>query len=89
MAIQLTERNSGRILEARLTGELVHEDYQRLVPDFERLMKAHGKIRTLFVITRFHGWKAAALRDHIKFDPKHCSDIERLVILGNNKWGKA
>jgi len=88
MAIQLTEKNGGKILEVRVSGKLAHEDYQHFVPEFERLVKQKGKIRVLFEMADFHGWKAGALWDDIKFDLRHFSDIERLATVGDKKWEK-
>ncbi len=88
MAIQLTEENGGKLLVVRASGKLVHGDYQRFVPEFERLVKSHGKIRVLFEMLDFHGWKAGALWDDIKFDLKHFADIERLAMIGDRKWEK-
>jgi hypothetical protein len=89
MPIQITEKNEGKVLEARVSGKLAHEDYQHFVPEFERLVKKRGKIRVLFEMTDFHGWEAAAIWDDIKFDVKHYSDIERLAMVGDKKWEKA
>ena len=88
MAIKLTEKNDGKVLEVQVTGKLAHEDYQHFVPEFERLVKKHGKLRVLFEMVDFHGWEAAALWDDIKFDLKHFSDIERLALVGNKNWEK-
>ena len=88
MAIQLTESNGGKVLEVRVTGKLAHVDYEQFVPEFERLVKQHGKIRVLFEMVDFHGWQAAALWDDIKFDVKHFSDIDRLAMVGDRKWEK-
>jgi len=88
MAIQLTEKNDGKVLEVQVSGKLVHEDYQHFVPEFERLLKEKGKLRVLFEMTGFHGWEAGALWDDIKFDLKHFSDIERLALVGEKKWEK-
>lgn len=88
MAIQLIERNNEKILEVQVSGKLVHDDYQHFVPQFERLLKQHGKIRVLFEMAGFHGWQAGALWDDIKFDLKHFSDIERLAMVGDKKWEK-
>ena len=88
MAIQLTERNGGKVLEVRVTEKLTHEDYQNFLPKFELSLKQHGKLRVLFEMTDFHGWKAGALWDDIRFDLKHFSDIERLAIVGDKKWEK-
>jgi len=88
MAIQLTEKNGGKVLEVQVSGKLGHEDYRHFVPEFERLVKQHGKIRVLFLMSDFHGWEAGALWDDIKFDLKHFSDIERLAMVGDKKWEK-
>jgi hypothetical protein len=88
MAIQLTEKNGGKVLEVQVSGKLVHEDYKQFVPEFERLVKENGKIRVLFEMADFHGWEGAALWDDIKFDLKHFSDIERLALVGDKRWEK-
>lgn len=75
-------------MEVQASGKLTHEDYQRLAPEFDRLVKQHGKIRVLFEMSDFHGWQGAALWDDIKFDLKHFSHIERLAMVGDKKWEK-
>lgn len=75
MAIKLNEKNDGNVLEVQVTGKLAHDDYQTFVPDFERLLQKHGKLRVLFEMVDFHGWEAGAVWDDIKFDLKHFSDI--------------
>jgi hypothetical protein len=88
MAIKLNETDAGKVLEVQVTGKLAHEDYQHFVPEFERLVKQHGKICVLFEMVDFHGWDGAALWDDIKFDLKHFSDIDRLAMVGDRKWEK-
>jgi demethylmenaquinone methyltransferase/2-methoxy-6-polyprenyl-1,4-benzoquinol methylase len=88
MAIELTEKNCGKILEARVSGKLAHGDYQRFVPEFQRLVSQHGKIRVVFEMVNFRGWKVVALWDDVKFDLKHFSGIERLAMIGDKKWQK-
>jgi hypothetical protein len=88
MAIKLNETDGGKVLEVQVTGKLAHEDYQHLVPEFERLVKQHGKIGVLFEMVDFHGWEGVALWDDIKFDAKHFSDIDRLAMVGDRKWEK-
>ena len=88
MAIRLTEKNGGKILEACVSGKLTHADYQRFGPEFARLAKLHGKINIFFEMVDFRGWKAAALWDDIKFDLKHFTGIEKLAMVGDKKWQK-
>ena len=88
MSVELNELDGGKLLEVRLTGKLVKEDYGHFVPAVERLVKQHGKIRMLVEMHDFHGWTACALLEDIKFDVQHFSDIERLAIIGETQWEK-
>jgi len=42
----------------------------RFVPEFERLLRLHGKPRVLFDMTGFHGWDAGAAWEDLRFDMK-------------------
>lgn len=86
MAIQLNEEDGGKIVAVHVSGKLAAADYAQFVPEFERLVREHGKLRVLFDMTGFHGWQAGALWEDIKFDTKHFADIERLAMVGEAKW---
>jgi hypothetical protein len=86
MPFQLNEENGGRILAIHVSGMLVRKDYESFVPEFERLVRQHGKLRVLFDLTDLHGWDAGAMWEDLKFDVKHFADIERLAVVGDKKW---
>src|SRR5579871_4580410 len=86
MSIQFKEENDGKILVVDISGQLVKADYEKFVPEFDRLVRQHGKLRVLVDMTGFHGWDAGALWEDIKFDIKHFADIERLAMVGEKKW---
>lgn len=86
MPIQVKEENGGKLVAFQVIGRLVKADYERLVPELDRLIRQHGKLCLLFELTDFHGWEAGALWDEIKFDIKHFADIERLAVVGDKKW---
>ncbi len=86
MPIQLNEENGGKMLAVHVAGKLAKADYEHFVPEFERLVRQHGKLRVLFDMSTFHGWEAGALWEDIKFDIKHFADIERLAMVGEKKW---
>ncbi len=86
MPVQLEQKDSGKILEVRVTGKLVHADYERFVPEFDRLAKKHGKLRLLFEMSDFHGWELHAAWDDLKLGVKHFADIERIAMVGDKKW---
>jgi hypothetical protein len=80
MSVELVESFDGKVVTVRASDKLTREDYEHFVPVFERLIAQHGKIRVLFDLHDFHGWKAGALWEDMKFDVKHFRDIERLAI---------
>jgi len=86
MPLQVTEEIQGNVLEVHVTGKLERQDYEKFVPDTERLIKQYGKIRVLMVMDDFHGWDAGALWEDIKWDAKHFNDVERVAIVGERKW---
>jgi len=82
MPVTKEELEGGNILRVRVTGKLTSQDYLEFAPDFERLVRQHGKLRLLVELRDFHGWDAGALWQDVKFDLKHFNDIERVAILG-------
>ncbi len=86
MPIQLSEESGGKILVIQVTGKVVKADYAHFVPEFERLLRLHGKLRVLFDMTGFYGWDAGAAWEDLKFDLKHFADIERLAMVGDKQW---
>ena len=86
MSISLREEAGGKVLVIRLGGKLTKQDYEHFVPEVERLIRRHGKVRMLVQMHDFHGWSLSALWDDIKFDLKHFAHIERLALVGESKW---
>jgi hypothetical protein len=86
MAILLMQTDAGKALEVRVIGQVKHADYEHSVPEFERLVNRHGKLRILFNIVDFAGWEGATLWDNIKFNVNLLSGIERLAMIGGKMW---
>ena len=86
MIIRINEEDGGRVLVVHASGKLVKADYEQFVPEIERLMRHHGKLRLLFVMNDFHGWDASAAWEDFKFGIEHFSDIERLAMIGEKQW---
>ena len=86
MPIQLIEENDGKVLVVHVSGKLVKADYEHFVPEFERLVSQHGKLRLLFDMTDFHGWELSAAWEDFKFGIEHFADIDRLAMVGDQQW---
>ncbi len=86
MPINIHEENEGKLLIVHVSGKLAASDYDYFVPEFERLVLLHGKLRVLFDMASFNGWDIGALWADVKFDLKHSGDIERIAMVGDKKW---
>jgi len=86
MPIQLNVESGGKVCVIHVSGKLLKEDYEYFVPEFEQLVRQHGKLRLLFDMTDFHGWESSAAWADIKFGVEHFADIERMAMVGEKKW---
>ncbi len=89
MPIQFNEEDGGKLLNVHVSGKLTSADYDHFVPEFERLVGLHGKLRVRFDMTGFHGWDVGdvgALWADTTFAIKHFVDIERIAMVGETKW---
>jgi len=86
MSILTAETNGGKVLEILVSGRFSADDYNHLVPEVERLINLHGKMRIVFEMFKFRGWELGAVWEDIKFDFKHFADIDRLAVIGDRKW---
>lgn len=84
--IEQLPSESGKILGFKMSGKLHDEDYKKFVPTVEQAIDQHGKVRMLAQFHDFHGWDMRSLWDDIKFATKHCNDLERIALVGENKW---
>ena len=84
--IEILDQSSGKVFGMRVSGKLLHEDYERFVPLLEKLIEDHGSIRCLVELTDLHGIEPRALWDEIKFDVHHARQIERCAVVGDKKW---
>lgn len=86
MPVEIQHDQDRQFVEVNVTGQLTKSDYDVFVPEMERLIEQHGRLRVLFNMIEFEGWTAGAMWEDLKFDTKHFSDIERLAALGDKKW---
>lgn len=86
MAVLLKPENGGKTIEVHVSGKLTKADYEQFGPEFQRLVREHGKLRVLFDMSDFHGWDAGGLWEDIKFDMDHFANIERIAMIGDKKW---
>ena len=69
--IEVMNSGSGKVFGMRLSGKLLHQDYQQFVPRLEQLIEEHGSVRCFIEMTQFQGIELRAIWDEIKFDVRH------------------
>ena len=74
------------IVEIEASGTLSGDDYDRLVPELERLAAERGPLRLYIELHDFHGWTGPGLWKDLKFDATHQDDMERIAIVGDKRW---
>ena len=84
--IEVLDRGSGKVFGMRVSGKILHQDYQEFVPRLEKLIEEHGSIRCLVEMTDLHGIELRALWDEINFDVRHARQIERCAVVGDRAW---
>jgi len=88
MAVAIDEQTHDGILVVHVSGKLSKEDYEMFVPELERRINEHDKVRMLVDMEDFHGWDAGALWEDTKFAARHYQDIDRLALVGEKAWQK-
>ncbi|HKI35109.1 MAG TPA: STAS/SEC14 domain-containing protein [Gemmataceae bacterium] len=84
--IEQLPASSEKVLAFKMSGKLHDEDYKTFVPLIDAVAAKQGKVRLLAVFQDFHGWDLHALWDDIKFATTHCTKIERIALVGDQKW---
>lgn len=79
-------RTEPDLVEIDASGKLTGADYERLVPELERLAADRGPLRLYIELKDFRGWDPEGLWKDVKFDASHQDEMDRIAIVGENKW---
>ena len=88
MTVKMTDCSESGILRVTASGRLSHDDYETFEPAVAQLIDSCGKIKILFTMQDFHGWDPGAVWKDVKFAAKHCHDIDKIAMVGNQQWEK-
>lgn len=80
------ETETTGIVAIKASGKLSKSDYDRFVPEFERIARTSRPLRILIELDDFRGWELPALWEELKFDTTHQSDMGRVAVVGEKAW---
>lgn len=86
--IHIQQHPDSNILRTRAIKTLDKEDYERMLPAAENIIRTFGKLRWYFEMEDFAGWTPTAAWADLKFDFKHANDIEKIALVGDEDWEK-
>jgi hypothetical protein len=87
--IEILQKSRENVFAMRVHGKLLRDDYKQLVPKLEEAIAEHGALKCYVELTDFEGFTTGALWEEMKFDVKHCRQVERCAVVGNShamKW---
>ena len=83
---QEMDRSAGNILGFKVSGKLADSDYKTLTPIIDETTARFGKVRLLMLMDEFEGITLHAAWDDFVFMLKHRDAIERLALVGEDRW---
>ena len=83
---EILPESDDKILAIRFTGTITLEDYQRFLPEADRIVAAGRPLRALLDWQALVGWAPEAESDRFLFRARHRGDVSRIAILGDERW---
>jgi len=78
--------SSGPVVSAKITGDLSKPEVTQIQAAALKAIQRFGKIRALFVLENFEGWKRNDSWGDIGFLTAHDKDIVKIAIIGDEQW---
>jgi hypothetical protein len=80
------QHESGDLFRIRISGVLRQAEMKDVQAVAAQEIARLGTIKLLFVLDQFEGWERSADWGDLAFYAAHDKDIERIAILGDEKW---
>jgi hypothetical protein len=77
--------HTGNIYRVDISGRMQEVDFKAVQRAAAAEIQRGGRIRLLIILENFEGWDDASGRD-LGFYIRHGSDIERIAIVGEERW---
>lgn len=84
--LKILPSSKDAFIAIQATGTLSSEDYDAVLPDIEKTIQKHGKIRIYADMVDFNGWEPMAAWKDMAFGVAHWNDLDKIAIVGDAKW---
>ncbi len=80
------QHESGNLFRIHISGVLRQAELQDVQAVAAQEITRLGRITLLFVLEQFQGWERDADWGDLEFYAAHDKDIEKIAIVGDEKW---
>ena len=88
--IEVLDRTSDKVFAMRVSGKILHQDYQQFIPLVEKQIETHGSVRCYIEMVDFHGIelvRPSGTRSSSTFGMPGRSSASRSSAIGHGKPG--
>jgi hypothetical protein len=85
MAISLQHEHDN-VFRMEISGVLLERDFTAVQRSLAPELEGARRIRLLVMLNAFEGWEAAATWRNLGFYVRHGARIERIAIVGDDRW---
>jgi hypothetical protein len=77
---------TGPIISVKISGEIEKTEVTQIQAAALGAIQRCGKIRALFILDNFHGWKRDGNWGDISFMTQHDQEIVKIAVVGDEQW---
>jgi hypothetical protein len=80
------QHEQANVYRVEIRGTLRKQELERCQEELAREMARIGHVKLLFLLEGFEGWEQRAAWNDLTFYVKHGDKIERIAIVGDERW---
>lgn len=85
---KILDKTLGNLIAIEVDGHINKSDYDKVTPLIEKAVREYGKVKVYIQIVKIEGIEPSAFMEDIRTYFKHFNNVEKLAVVGNNKWQK-
>ena len=79
----------GNLYRVQISGLLLKSEWEKVQQAASSAIERVGRISLLFILDRFEGFEPNADWGDMNFHMKHGKDIDKIAIVGDDRWRRS
>lgn len=85
---KILDKTLGNLVAIEIDGHINKADYDKVTPLLEKAVREYGKVKIYIHIVKIEGIEPGAFMKDVRTYLKHFNHVEKIAVVGNNKWQK-